>query len=166
VPNALSITAAGLCSLSAVLQLQAYGESGHPVHLGIAIFYLILLVLFLFRSPGKQAETRLAAWILALGGTYLPMLLQGQVESLPELLQHGLLALQCLALIGMIIGLSQLGKGFGVVPCLREIKTHGLYRYDNRVVRCTIDMEPLCVYTFCLPTSVQSRYGRKFATSA
>jgi protein-S-isoprenylcysteine O-methyltransferase Ste14 len=136
-PNALSLAAAALCVVGAALRIQEFLRLGHPVCLGIAIFYLILVVLFLFRSPSKQAETRLNAWILALGGTYLPMLLHGNAAPLPQAIEVIVLGVQCLSLVGMVIALSQLGKGFGVVPSLRQVKTHGLYRWVRHPLYAT-----------------------------
>jgi protein-S-isoprenylcysteine O-methyltransferase Ste14 len=137
VPNMLSLVAALLSGLGFTIQVNAFFTHQSPIALGIATFYAILLFLFLFRSPSKQAETSPQVWALSLGATYLPMLCVSPPAPMAPWHQTLHIGLQCLTLIGMIIALFQLGKGFGIVPAVRQVKTHGLYRWVRHPLYAT-----------------------------
>jgi protein-S-isoprenylcysteine O-methyltransferase Ste14 len=127
--DCLSLLAAVLCTAGMVEKALSFWHSGQLVVLGVAVFYGLLATLFITRLPSQQAETRLQTWIVCLGGTFIPFLIScSQPGVLPQWAGLGTV-LQGLGLVLMLLALMQLGRGFGVIPAVRAVKTHGLYQW-------------------------------------
>lgn len=131
--QALTIIAGLLTLLGIVLQLSAAFTKGDLRSLLTATFYGIILTLFIIRRPPKQAVERVDHFLIALGGTFLPMaapllvyLLQLPVVSLAA--TPWPLLIQFFGLGVTLVAILSLGRSFGVIAANREIKTDWLYR--------------------------------------
>lgn len=82
---------------------------------------------FLLRAYPKKTSTLTKDWILALLGTWLPVMILP--TGLPTEDHYFLLSTQILGVTISTLGLLSLNKSLGIVPSLREIKTYGLYRF-------------------------------------
>ena len=136
-PNALSLVAAALSTYGFYAQLTTFCHTFSPIALGNSLFYALFVFLFLFRSPSKHAETDPKIWILCLGAAWLPSMVYDPGLPTSPAWHYTVLALQTLTLGGMVVALSQLGKGFGILPAVREVKTHGLYRWVRHPLYAT-----------------------------
>lgn len=90
----------------------------------IQVFFII--VFFVYRDYPKRVSFSPQDWGVALGGTWLPMLI------LP--VQNGLdipifYTFQFLGILISIAGILSLNNSFGIVPAVRKVKTGGLYRF-------------------------------------
>jgi protein-S-isoprenylcysteine O-methyltransferase Ste14 len=136
-PNALSLVAAALSAYSFYNQLNAFSQTYSPIALGNTLFFALFIFLFICRSPSKHAETDPKVWILCLGAAWLPGLVYDPGLPVAPAWRYTVLVLQVLSLGGMVVALSQLGKGFGILPAVRQVKTHGLYRWIRHPLYAT-----------------------------
>src|SRR5579875_128725 len=86
----------------------------------------LLVGLFLVRRPSRRTSTRLGDWALAVGSTYLPLLLRATARTW-ALAPLGL-GLQALGLGVSVLALCALGPSLGIVAADRGVRTRGLYR--------------------------------------
>jgi protein-S-isoprenylcysteine O-methyltransferase Ste14/uncharacterized membrane protein (UPF0127 family) len=94
--------------------------------LPILVEEALLVGLFLVRRPSRRTSTRLGDWALAVGSTYLPLLLRATSGS-GALAPLGL-GLQTLGLAVSVLALCALGPSLGIVAADRGVRTGGLYR--------------------------------------
>jgi protein-S-isoprenylcysteine O-methyltransferase Ste14 len=97
--------------------------------LGLALFYTVLFTLLLIRKPTQQEHGSSAHTLIAVAGTFLPFALGKGTVSLPQWLLVGSYGLEAVGMVGSIVAISVLGRGFGIFAANRVIKTHGLYRW-------------------------------------
>ena len=100
-------------------------SGGDWVYLGLLIYYSLVALAFLRRTPalasGPWWET-----VVALGNVFLPIvILRPSAGGLPFLGQ----VIGWVALAGIIGGLASLGRSFGIAPADRGLVTGGLYRW-------------------------------------
>jgi len=95
-----------------------------------SLFYLIMegivIYFFLTRDMPKQTSMRPYDWLIALIGSYLPLLLRAVSGG------HDVPLLLFLQVIGTVVstfGLLSLNSSFGLVVANRGIKKGGLYKY-------------------------------------
>lgn len=122
-------------TLAVILMLLALYRSwnvflgGHWLSASGAIaFYMLLLILFLLRKPSKEAVTSPRHFLLAMGGTFLPLAMQFSDHPDPTLTLISV-PVEIAGMAISLVALASLGRGFGVVAANREIKTEGLYRF-------------------------------------
>lgn len=85
----------------------------------------IMAVLFLIRDFPKRTSLKPYDWAVAIGGTWLPLLLQPHnLADIPVFV-----GLQAMGLVIAILGYLSLNKSLGIVPALRGVKTRGLYGF-------------------------------------
>jgi protein-S-isoprenylcysteine O-methyltransferase Ste14/uncharacterized membrane protein (UPF0127 family) len=94
--------------------------------LPILVEEALLVGLFLVRRPSRRTSTRLGDWALAVGSTYLPLLLRATAGTW-ALAPLGL-GLQTLGLGVSVLALCALGPSLGIVAADRGVRTRGLYR--------------------------------------
>ncbi len=94
--------------------------------LPILVEEALLVGLFLVRRPSRRTSTRLGDWALAVGSTYLPLLLRATARTW-ALAPLGL-GLQALGLGVSVLALCALGPSLGIVAADRGVRTRGLYR--------------------------------------
>jgi protein-S-isoprenylcysteine O-methyltransferase Ste14 len=116
----------------AVANLLSWRETGRPVGLGAVLLEATTAVLFLVRRPPRETSGRVAAWVSAFAALSLA-LCRPTAEPDPgpfwifEILQAAGFAIAISALLF-------LGRSFGVVAAIRNVKTAGLYRFVRHPV--------------------------------
>ena len=109
---------------AAIFLHRAYG-SGKVIDLGLLLFFTLLAVMFLIRSPAQRLG---APWetLLALVGTFLPAIVPRPGPGGLPWLGEGI---QIISLAGMVAALISLGRSFAIAPADRGLRTTGLYRW-------------------------------------
>lgn len=95
----------------------------------LAIFYMLLALLIVTRSPAKAQADGLLPRIAAFVGTYLPWTITffGQTDqALPNLLST---ACVLTGMIMMLVTIRHLGGSFSLVPQARSVVQTGPYRW-------------------------------------
>jgi len=95
----------------------------------IGIFYMLLALLIITRSPAKAQADGLLPRIAAFVGTYLPWTITffGKTEqALPNLLST---ACVLIGMIMMLVTIRHLGRSFSLVPQARSVVQSGPYRW-------------------------------------
>ena len=95
----------------------------------LAIFYMLLTVLIVTRSPAKANADGLPPRIAAFVGSYLPWTISffGKTDqALPNLLST---ACVLIGMIMMLVTIRHLGRAFSVVPQARSVVQTGPYRW-------------------------------------
>jgi protein-S-isoprenylcysteine O-methyltransferase Ste14 len=95
----------------------------------LAIFYVLLALLIMTRSPAKAQADGLLPRIAAFVGTYLPWTITffGQTDqALPNLLST---ACVLTGMIMMLVTIRHLGGSFSLVPQARSVVQTGPYRW-------------------------------------
>ena len=85
-----------------------------------------LIIFFLIRMYPQKTSYAPRDWIVALVGTWGPLLIL-PVEGASEIAFF--LILQLIGVIISIIGILSLNRSLSIVPALRDIKTSGLYMF-------------------------------------
>ena len=133
----ISVLAACLAAVGVAARLLQFIQTGELQALFISAFYFLLLRAFISRPPSRSEATGWKNWALALGGTWLQLLVVTTprdnpmftyLNHNPELVLVGN-TLMMMGLVLMTIVLAQLGNGFGIIAALREVKTEGAYRW-------------------------------------
>lgn len=99
---------------------------GHLEALSYVLFYGFLLLLFIIRTPAKTISIRWLHWLVVLAGSLIPLLTQPAAALTPWLLWAAW-PLQLAGLLVCVAALSTLGRSFGMIAAVRDIKTGGLY---------------------------------------
>jgi len=95
----------------------------------LAIFYILLALLIMTRSPAKAQADGLLSRIAAFVGTYLPWTITffGKTDqALPNLLST---ACVLIGIIMMLVTIRHLGRAFSLVPQARSVVQTGPYRW-------------------------------------
>src|SRR5258705_3062671 len=95
----------------------------------LAIFYMLLAVLIMTRSPAKAHADGLLPKIAAFVGSYMPWTITffGKTDqALPNLLS---IACVLIGMIMMLVTIRHLGRVFGLVPQARSVVKTGPYRW-------------------------------------
>jgi len=123
----ITFLACGLAIIAAAFNVRALLQ-GKTDALVVLVFYTTYAILFAIRRPSITEMKGLKHWLVALGGTFLPffVLHGGSRLALPWTAVFTLQGLQTLYMYGAVLSL---GKSFGVIAAVRQIKTHGLYRF-------------------------------------
>jgi protein-S-isoprenylcysteine O-methyltransferase Ste14 len=139
------------------LKLFSTGEPGQDrsailTGLLTMIFYLLLVIAYLRRSPSSRTDMRWTSWLVAFAGTCAPFALpltssgardEGAIASLAVIvLVAGLAA--------MLWALGALGTNISVVPQAREVITHGPYAHVRHPLYTA---ELINVFGICLAMS-------------
>jgi protein-S-isoprenylcysteine O-methyltransferase Ste14 len=96
--------------------------------IGNVLFTLLIIILFLIRHPVKGSHANVLEAIVALAGTFAPLLIGNQPVTIST--NSILVAGNLIGLAGMIfsiISLATLGRSFGILPEARELVTSGPY---------------------------------------
>ena len=98
---------------------------GKVIDLGLLLFFTLLAVMFLIRSPAQRLG---APWetVLALVGTFLPAVMPRPAPGGLPWLGEGI---QIISLAVMVAALISLGRSFAIAPADRGLRTTGLYRW-------------------------------------
>lgn len=108
----------------ALVHVQAYNSKGDISYLVFCITESLTALLFVARSNPVSVSTSTHDWSLAVAGTFMPFLFLPSGSNL--LPPAG--ALIFIGALGHLWGMLSLNRSFGLVPALRKVKTHGMYR--------------------------------------
>lgn len=154
-PMVLSVLALLLAAFAVALQVQSI-LAGNWAATGAVIYYGLVTALFLLRRPSQAFSTRGIHWWIALGGSWLPFLIE-PVQYPSVLLLWLSVPIQVAGFVFVVIALCYLGNGFGVIAARREIKTRGVYRMIRHplyaaelLVGLAIVIQSLSGYNVCL----------------
>ncbi|MBU6427900.1 MAG: hypothetical protein KGR26_02710 [Cyanobacteria bacterium REEB65] len=98
-----------------------------PLALPLLGMNLLIVCLFVFRRSSRDSTRRLLPWALGLGGTFCPLLMRAGVGPAGPI-QEMSLALQVVAISGILLCLLRLGRSFGIVAAHRGLVKDGPYR--------------------------------------
>jgi protein-S-isoprenylcysteine O-methyltransferase Ste14 len=101
-----------------------FRDTGSINMLGVIAVNSVFLVMSATRRDAVSVSTSPALWLIAFGGSFVPLLLRPSQAVLPP--QIGT-ALQLAGGLCIIASLFSLRRSFGVVPANRGIQTRGLY---------------------------------------
>lgn len=147
-----SITGAALCALwllFAIAHLTNFGLTGKTGLLLFAIAETIIAVFFLLRTQPKTFTTRPSEWIVAVAGTFLPLLLRPTTDTPVPIAEWGLMVGSVLQIAGVL----SLNRSLAIVPALRELKTRGMYS----LVRHPIYTSYVITFSFYLAANFSTR---------
>lgn len=114
-----------LCLLLINASYRDFASTHSFKSLGILAVNGLFLGLFLGSRPAISETTSLPLWLLAVGGSALPLLLRPGHE--PGFVLVGT-AIQLAGVAMVAAGLLSLRRSFGVVPANRGVRHGGLYR--------------------------------------
>jgi protein-S-isoprenylcysteine O-methyltransferase Ste14 len=111
----------------AYVTLEAYFRTHRPI--GVLFFaeQMVVVVAYLVRRPASAVTRRFADWLLAFGGTFVPVLLRPDGAHTQWGLQWGLVMQFC----GVVLCLWSfffLGRSFGFAAADRGLVQRGPYR--------------------------------------
>lgn len=148
--GAMNILMLVLFVLLAIASYKRFMMTATLQSFGILAVNTLFVVLYLNRRPAIAESPSLPLWILAFGGSTLPLLMRS--SDGPGFLQLGN-ALQIAGLALLAAALLSLRRSFAVVPANRGIRDGGLYR----IVRHPVYLAELLVFLGILlvsPTAV------------
>ena len=126
-PQASDVALALLYGLFALAHIRLARETGRWLELlPLVVQETLLVVLFISRRPASRTSRRVSDWVVAVLGTFLPLLLLA--HDRPAALAPLGTLLQGLGLAVALAALATLGRSIGVVAADRGIKTGGPYR--------------------------------------
>lgn len=111
--------------LYATIFLNRALSSGKVIDLELLLFFTLLAVMFLIRSPAQRVGARWET-LVALAGTFLPAVVPRPAPGGLPWLGEGI---QIVSLAGMVAALISLGRSFAIAPADRGLRTTGLYRW-------------------------------------
>ncbi|MCK0506468.1 methyltransferase family protein [Aromatoleum anaerobium] len=147
-----SLTGAALSVLwllFAVAHLFGFAQTGKTSLLVFAIAETLVAVFFLLRTPPKTLTTKPSEWVVAVAGTFLPLLLRPTADSPVPIAEWGLMLGSALQIAGVL----SLNRSLAIVPALRELKTRGMYS----LVRHPIYTSYLVTFSFYLAANFSTR---------
>jgi protein-S-isoprenylcysteine O-methyltransferase Ste14 len=111
----------------AYVTLAAYLSSHRPI--GVLFFaeQMVVVVAYLVRRPARAVTGRIGDWLLAFGGTFLPVLLRPDGAH-PEWGLHWGLVLQSCGVAVCLSSFFFLGRSFGFAAADRGLVQRGPYR--------------------------------------
>jgi protein-S-isoprenylcysteine O-methyltransferase Ste14 len=101
-----------------------YRASGSLNMFGLCAVNVVFLAIFITRRDARSMSTSPGIWIVAFGGTFLPLLMRPTSDGTLTSLGN---AVQLVGMLGIIAALLSLRRSFGIVPANRGIRTQGLY---------------------------------------
>ncbi len=98
-------------------------SSGKASLLVFAIAETLVAAFFLLRTPPRTLANRPVEWVVAIAGTFLPLLLRPTTDAPAALAEWGLMIGSALQIAGVL----SLNRSLAIVPALRQLKTGGMY---------------------------------------
>jgi protein-S-isoprenylcysteine O-methyltransferase Ste14 len=110
--------------LMAYAGYRKFMDSGSVNMLGLCAVNTVFVALFILRRDATSISTSPSLWLIAFGGTFLPLLMRPNAAG-PFMTVGN--AIQLVGMLGVILALLSLRRSFGIVPANRGIRTQGLY---------------------------------------
>jgi protein-S-isoprenylcysteine O-methyltransferase Ste14 len=110
--------------LMAYASYRKFTDSGSINMLGLCAVNTVFLAIFISRRDATSISASPGLWLIAFGGTLLPLLMRPSLTGPFTTVGNGI---QLLGMLGIIASLLSLRRSFGIVPANRGIRTQGLY---------------------------------------
>jgi protein-S-isoprenylcysteine O-methyltransferase Ste14 len=110
----------------AEVSLHAYLQTHQPIGAAFLVEQTLVVLAYLVRRPARAVTRRSGDWLLAFGGTFVPVLLRPGGAQ-PAWGLHAGLALQLLGLAICISSFLALGRSFGFAAADRGLVQRGPY---------------------------------------
>jgi protein-S-isoprenylcysteine O-methyltransferase Ste14 len=110
--------------LMAYASYRKFTDSGSINMLGLCAVNTVFVALFVSRRDATSISTSPGLWLIAFGGTFLPLLMRPNTIGPFTTVGN---AIQLVGMLGIIASLMSLRRSFGIVPANRGIRTQGLY---------------------------------------
>ncbi|NMG74362.1 methyltransferase family protein [Aromatoleum diolicum] len=130
----------------AIAHLVTFKLTGKASLLVFGVAETLIAVFFLLRTQPKTFTSSPREWVIAVLGTFLPLLLRPTPDTPVTVAEWGLM----LGSAMQIAGVLSLNRSLALVPALRELKTAGMYR----LVRHPIYFSYLISFSFYLAANV------------
>jgi len=103
---------------------RKFTDSGSINMLGLFAINTVFIAMFIMRRDATSISTSPGVWLIAFGGTLLPLLMRpnggGPFTPVGN-------AIQLVGILGILASILSLRRSFGIVPANRGIRTQGLY---------------------------------------
>jgi protein-S-isoprenylcysteine O-methyltransferase Ste14 len=103
---------------------RKFTDSGSINMLGLFAINTVFIAMFISRRDATDISTSPAVWLIAFGGTLLPLLMRpnggGHFTPVGNVIQLA-------GILGIMASILSLRRSFGIVPANRGIRTQGLY---------------------------------------
>jgi protein-S-isoprenylcysteine O-methyltransferase Ste14 len=103
---------------------RKFTDSGSINMLGLFAINTVFIAMFISRRDATDISTSPAVWLIAFGGTLLPLLMRpnggGHFTPVGNVIQ-------LVGIVGIMASILSLRRSFGIVPANRGIRTQGLY---------------------------------------
>jgi len=123
---AANLVGAAGAAYFAAIALQAYFVTHQLLGAGFVVEQTIVVVAYMLRRPAREVTRRPRDWILAFGGTFVPVLLRPDGAHPPLGVKLGI-AFQVLGLAICLWSLLALGRSFGFAAADRGLVRVGPY---------------------------------------
>jgi protein-S-isoprenylcysteine O-methyltransferase Ste14 len=121
----VNVSAAALWGLFAFSHYARFQESNDFYLLLVVFSETWLALMFIVRKAQTSKSTSPLEWVVAVGGTFLPLLLRPSMQGLASDLGSITITLGvCIQIAGAFV----LNRSFGIVPANRGVRTQGVYR--------------------------------------
>ena len=110
--------------LMAYAGYRKFIDSGSLNMLGVCAVNTVFVALFISRRDATSISTSPVLWLIAFGGTFLPLLMRPNAAGPFATVGN---AIQVVGMLCIIAALLSLRRSFGIVPANRGIRTQGLY---------------------------------------
>lgn len=122
------LTGASLSALwviFAIAHIVAFRNTGKMSLLAFGAAETLVAVFFLLRTQPRTFASNPVEWVIAVVGTFLPLLVRPTDSVAPPIVEWGLVVGATMQAAGMM----SLNRSFALVPALRQLKTEGMYRF-------------------------------------
>jgi protein-S-isoprenylcysteine O-methyltransferase Ste14 len=123
---AANLVGAAGAAYFAAITLQAYLRTHRLLGAGFFVEQMIVVAVYLLRRPAREVTRRARDWILAFGGTFVPVLLRPDGAHPPLGVNLGI-AFQVLGLAICVWSFLALGRSFGFAAADRGLVRVGPY---------------------------------------
>jgi protein-S-isoprenylcysteine O-methyltransferase Ste14 len=123
---AANLVGAAGAAYFAAITLQAYFETHRLLGAGFFVEQTVVVVVYLLRRPARDVTRRARDWVLAFGGTFVPVLLRPDGAHPPLGVKLGI-AFQVLGLAICLLSFLALGRSFGFAAADRGLVDAGPY---------------------------------------
>jgi protein-S-isoprenylcysteine O-methyltransferase Ste14 len=110
--------------LMAYASYRKFMDNGSINMLGLCAVNTVFLAIFITRRDATSISTSPGLWLIAFGGTILPLLMRPNAVGPFTTVGN---TIQLVGMLGVIAALLSLRRSFGIVPANRGIRTQGLY---------------------------------------
>jgi protein-S-isoprenylcysteine O-methyltransferase Ste14 len=111
----------------AYVTFQSYLQTHRPIGFLLSAEQMVVVVAYLVRRPARVVTRRFGDWLLAFGGTFVPVLLRPNGAHPEWGLQWGLVLQFCGVAI-VLMSFLALGRSFGFAAADRGLVRRGPYR--------------------------------------